>query len=387
MGKPVIGVSINYRLGLLGFLGSTELEDEERAGNYGLMDQVTAFKWIQRNIAGFGGDSGNVTVFGESAGSISINLHLLRDEPLFQRAICMSGDPRLRQPQPIEVNERTTFQPLVSSLGLADLPASEKLESLHRTPWETLVKSNLNVRVFPSVSSGFVPLEAEFEPLRDQVARHFSWCKSLMVGDCAQDASAFRRGALKPNWVDDFNVAAEQYLERQEVEAIHELYKLGHSGLPNTEPGLTQFISDVRFYLPVVLMRMAAPKSADLRIYHLLEGNSFEGPFKGAASHVLDIALILQNYDEHLPMETSALGKRMAENFIDFANGIPETTAKTDGGPGRQTTVWGPDGRHRQMSEHEYDSSERGSSAELLKKIGLDKCIATLELFQFGRRL
>lgn len=84
-------------------------------------------------------------------------------------------------------------------------------------------------------------------------------------------ASAFRRGALKPSWLDDFNVAAEQYLERQEVEVIHELYKLGDSGLPNTEPGLTQFISDVRFYLPVVLMRMAAPKSADLRIYHLLE--------------------------------------------------------------------------------------------------------------------
>lgn len=77
----------------------------------------------------------------------------------------------------------------------------------------------------------------------------------------------------------------------------------------------------------------------------------------------------------------------MAEKFIDFANGIPETTTKADGGPRRQTTVWGPDGRHRQMSEDEYDSLERGSSAELLKKIGLDKCIATLELFQFGRRL
>lgn len=104
----------------------------------------------------------------------------------------MSGDPRLRQPQPIEVNERKIFQPLVSSLGLADFPASEKLESLHRTSWETLVKSNLNVRVFPSVSSGFVPLEAEFEPLRDQVARYFSWCKSLMVGDCAQDVSSYQ---------------------------------------------------------------------------------------------------------------------------------------------------------------------------------------------------
>lgn len=94
--RGVVVVTINYRLGPFGFLAHPSLSAESPhgvSGNYGLLDQIAALEWIQRNIAGFGGDPGNVTVFGESAGAISI-LDLLVSplaSGLFHRAISQSG--------------------------------------------------------------------------------------------------------------------------------------------------------------------------------------------------------------------------------------------------------------------------------------------------------
>lgn len=97
--QGVAFVSFNYRLGRFGFFGfpalTTEFPDELK-GNYGYMDQLAALQWVQRNIAAFGGDPGNVTVFGESAGGGSV--HMLLTSPLarglFHKAIVQSGGGR-----------------------------------------------------------------------------------------------------------------------------------------------------------------------------------------------------------------------------------------------------------------------------------------------------
>jgi para-nitrobenzyl esterase len=94
--RGVIVVTANYRLGALGFLAHPALSRESPnkvSGNYGLFDQLAALNWVKRNIAAFGGDPGNVTVFGQSSGSISISV--LSASPLarglFRRAIGQSG--------------------------------------------------------------------------------------------------------------------------------------------------------------------------------------------------------------------------------------------------------------------------------------------------------
>lgn len=92
--KGVIGVTVQYRLGLLGFACLRELAEEAGGtGNYGLADQIAALAWLQRNIAAFGGNPGNVTVMGQSAGAMSVQALCFspKAEGLFHRAVMVSG--------------------------------------------------------------------------------------------------------------------------------------------------------------------------------------------------------------------------------------------------------------------------------------------------------
>ena len=97
--KGVILVTFNYRLGRLGFFAFPALSKEhpeEPKGNYAYMDQIAALKWVQKNISAFGGDPNNVTIFGESAGGVSVQslITMPAAKGLFEKAICESGGGR-----------------------------------------------------------------------------------------------------------------------------------------------------------------------------------------------------------------------------------------------------------------------------------------------------
>ncbi|KAH7324393.1 Carboxylesterase [Stachybotrys elegans] len=122
-------VTANYRLGRLGFLAHPELTAESRSrasGNYGIMDQIAALKWVQRNIEAFGGDAKNVTIGGASAGGASV--HLLRcaptARPLFSKAIC-DGGPGLAPPADGHGHVATYM-----TLGAAEKAGAELLDAL-----------------------------------------------------------------------------------------------------------------------------------------------------------------------------------------------------------------------------------------------------------------
>ncbi|XP_061704123.1 juvenile hormone esterase-like [Cydia pomonella] len=146
MAHDVILVTFNYRLEVLGFLC---LETEEVPGNAGLKDQVAALKWVKQNIAAFGGDPNNVTIFGCSAGAASASLHLVSkmSQGLFNKAICQSG---------VCLNEwgytlygrKRAFQ-LGKRLGLETEDPQELLEFLRTVPASSLISIQL-----PFIESG-----------------------------------------------------------------------------------------------------------------------------------------------------------------------------------------------------------------------------------------
>jgi para-nitrobenzyl esterase len=95
-GRGLVVVTINYRMGILGFLAHPALSAESRrnvSGNYGLLDQIAALRWVKNNIAAFGGDAGNVTIAGESAGALSVMYLMVAPEArgLFHKAVAQSA--------------------------------------------------------------------------------------------------------------------------------------------------------------------------------------------------------------------------------------------------------------------------------------------------------
>ena len=135
--QGVVLVTINYRLGRLGFFAFPALTREhpgEFKGNYAYMDQIAALKWVQGNIAAFGGDPNNVTIFGESAGGVSV--HTLLTSPLsrglFQKAIIESGGGRdgvltgrpMNEDHPDELSAETIGVNFARRYGIQDVDAA-----------------------------------------------------------------------------------------------------------------------------------------------------------------------------------------------------------------------------------------------------------------------
>ncbi|KAL4908620.1 hypothetical protein BDW74DRAFT_188537 [Aspergillus multicolor] len=138
IGKPFIAVTINYRLSTWGFLNSHEIK-EAGATNLGLRDQRLALHWIQENIAAFGGDPTKVTIWGESAGGMSVGNHLIayggRDDGLFRAGIMQSGGSVSASPANTTAYQ-SQYNEIVSKAGCSG--SSDTLQCLREVPFATL---------------------------------------------------------------------------------------------------------------------------------------------------------------------------------------------------------------------------------------------------------
>lgn len=131
----VILVTVNYRVGVFGFFELPELSAESPhhvSGNYGLLDQITALRWVHDNIAKFGGDPGNVTIFGESAGSLDVNVLMTSplSKGLYRRVIGESG-PVVAPPTLAEGEKRD--EALIAKLSLTGDSVLKQLRALSST--------------------------------------------------------------------------------------------------------------------------------------------------------------------------------------------------------------------------------------------------------------
>ncbi|KAF2477571.1 cholinesterase [Lindgomyces ingoldianus] len=159
IGKPIIGVSVNYRLSMWGFITGDEVVKTGNT-NLGFRDQRLGMHWIRENIEAFGGDPKQVTIFGESAGGLSVGMHLTayggRDDELFRGAIMQSGNPI--NYGTFEYN-RDNFLNTSTQLGCGK--ATSKLDCLRAIPFDTLNNwinstAGMNLRWSPIIDGDLI---------------------------------------------------------------------------------------------------------------------------------------------------------------------------------------------------------------------------------------
>lgn len=223
--KGVVVVSFNYRLGISGFLAHPDLDAEAPSGNYGLQDQLAALRWVRANIAAFGGDPDNVTLFGESAGAMAVGILMASPlaRGLFHKAIGESGafwDGRHGPLQSLEEARArglafTRRQGVASIAALRAMPA----EQLHAAaPW-SFDRDHVTQAFSPSIDHHVVP---------DVPARRFLRAEQmhipLLAGWNSAEEFPFMSHSLPAHSAQGFRAAAEAMFGKERLAECLNIY-------------------------------------------------------------------------------------------------------------------------------------------------------------------
>ncbi|KIV94100.1 hypothetical protein PV10_05255 [Exophiala mesophila] len=198
VGSPFIGVSMNYRTSIFGFLTSVELRAAGFKPNSGLRDQKVAFEWIQKYIQGFGGDPSQATALGQSAGGASLTLLLQSEEALFQHLVIMSGTCLLLRPVSGEVHE-AIYQEFCEAQGLDKMPGQERIKAIEELDsFHLFSNTPPSIPPLPMIDGDIVKVALTFDDI-EQWSTHGSssipglgWCKELLIGDCQMDGHIYQ---------------------------------------------------------------------------------------------------------------------------------------------------------------------------------------------------
>ncbi|MDQ0465031.1 para-nitrobenzyl esterase [Caulobacter ginsengisoli] len=239
-GRGVVVVSINYRLGVLGFLAHPELSAESPdglSGNWGLLDQVEALRWVQRNIAAFGGDPGNVTIAGESAGGLSVAYLMAMPSArgLFAKAILQSAyttsAPELKQASNGTPSAEASGQALAARLGAADVASLRAIDAD-----KLIAKSAFAYFPFPTVDGKLIPRQlvdtfdrGEQAPVPLIAGFNSGEIRSLMI---LAPKTPLTAGAYEKTIRDNYGDLADSFL------GLYPSRDMGESILATTRDGL-----------------------------------------------------------------------------------------------------------------------------------------------------
>ena len=312
----VVFVSINYRLGLLGFLDLSSLPDGKayaRSGNLGILDQVEALRWVKRNIAAFGGDPDNVTIVGHSAGAGSVALLASIDEAqgLFRRAIMQSGSVAF-------TSSRDDCQRLTQRV--LDATGAKTVADLQALTLDEIIALNDKVGEFyrfPERDGQLIP--------EDPYSRFdgFNAGIDMLIGSTADEARY---------WVDamggeeDFDKAPwlwSRYItlsldSAQRKSASNFLDVAGEYA--DDSWAVCEFLNDLMFRGPAIEMAQRHAASGG-RTYMYFWNKSLKDPVYGAChgaevSYVLNTGRQIKNGDEHNP----ALAANVQQMWVNFAS-------------------------------------------------------------------
>ncbi|KAF8985929.1 hypothetical protein BGZ46_000539 [Entomortierella lignicola] len=349
LGRPVIVVTINYRLNYFGFLSSSELvqdiqsdkrlssdNHEKSVGNWGLLDQRIALEWVRDNIEAFGGNPKDVTAFGESAGAASIGYHMSipAHHGLFQRAILQSGATTTMAAGYPQLEGQRRFNQLCQyfDLNKPEISAAQKIERLRKIHAKDLVKAgNDKVGMFiPTIDN--VLIKGDAREWSHDPTRYDPSLKSVMLGDCRDEGVMFvpELGATSLKRWPRFKARYCPPGEEKEFEAIY--------GEPTTNAEAASIsavvLSDSVFLYPIHATSLALAHHRDIsQSKEPLEivRFHFDRPLKIVddmglglgAHHAVELPFLFGYgmYWDILTDEEKALSQRMTETWILFAWG------------------------------------------------------------------
>ncbi|HOX28496.1 MAG TPA: carboxylesterase family protein, partial [bacterium] len=292
-GKVVV-VTLNYRLGPFGFMVHPALKDEKgRSGNYGMLDQVAALKWVKKNIAAFGGDPDNITIFGQSAGGASIGLLVVSPmtKGLYNKAIVQSG-PVIMMNRTIK-SEAPTGLKAAEMLGCKDIAtAAACLRKIDALEFIKIVKPVIGLLSDTEIVSGF-----PFQPVIDGyfypeaadklfAAGKYDVKAPILLGGTKDEATIFIAGrkieteeSFLSNLKSDAESIEKTYGVPIDVNMISSLYPV--SAYPSPKIAYTDVITDLAFTCPNKILADIISKSGGTPyVYYFTKGLDEKGPLK-----------------------------------------------------------------------------------------------------------
>lgn len=298
----VVVVTLNYRLGALGFLNLKEITGGRipATGNEGLLDQVAALEWVRDNIENFGGDPDNVTIFGESAGGMSVGslLSMPSAQGLFHKAIPQSGACQTAHTldRAVRVTERT-LAALDVEPGDADALRAVSPQQLLKVQetLATIAASDPEIGGMPyqPVVDGDVQPDLPIERVRAGSAAGVA----VLVGSTLEEWKLF--GSLDPEiaTLDDDGLLTRisANVERPQAQRLIETYRKAREarGLPVTPAELFLAIETDRVFRMPALQLAAAQREHDPRVYNYLF--TWKSPVLGGllgACHALELGFV-----------------------------------------------------------------------------------------------
>lgn len=350
--RGVVVVTINYRLGAFGFLHLEPLGGERFAGaaNAGLLDQALALRWVAENIAAFGGDPSQVTIFGESAGGMSVatQLALPASDGLFRSAIPQSG--AASHVHSAERGEQLAVE-VLAAVGLEPSEAKKVLD----VPTEALVAATQQLSARSRIDNGlpFCPtVDGTTLPVHpvDAVRDGAAAGIDVLTGWNADEMRLF--AALDPRIgsADDHRLRsiAARLFDAPEV-AVTAYREAAGSGATPAQV-LEAMLTDSVFRIPALRLLEAQGPHADTYAYEF----RYRSPGFGAA-HAVEIPFAFDNLDAPGaaffagdPTESMrALSTSMADAWVSFA---------TTGSPGADWPQYDPDERRTRILDVDLDA-------------------------------
>ena len=313
----VVTVTINHRLNSFGFLYLADIGGEKfkNASNCGILDAVAALEWVRDNIANFGGDPKNVTIFGQSggAGKVSTLLAMPSAKGLFHRAIVQSG---------ANLKGVSTEDATKTANTLMDKLAVKTVEDLQHVPMDQLVAATLNtrgLRLAPVLDGRTLPA-GPFDP----TAPALSADVPLLIGSTEFEVNFFPNTKLDPINPAELHAAVKQATRADDAE-VDKLIALYRQGRPNaSDIDLSQIIASDGFRSGVITEaeRKAAQPAPVYLYYFTWKSPVHDGKLK--AFHTLEIPFVLDNVDEAKSMTGSGadrypLQDKMSSAWAAFA--------------------------------------------------------------------